>query len=171
MEGYLDKMAINFPETSVELPNELEQTISEEFIIENDCITLRGLCGNEQNPKLETDLEKCEWEYNETHFHPDEYSQEGADESEFLLFALESSRRIAQRLKTDFPFKNFRISVSFSETEKDDLGSIESYGSSTVRFHQIRNSCEKQMRTVNLNDFRYDAVLEIETGPISAHHN
>jgi len=171
MEGYLYKMAIRYPEASIELPAELEQTISNEFITENDCIILKGLGGNEQNPKFESDLEKCEWEYNETHFHPDEYSAKNADELDFLLFALESSKRLAHRLQEQFPTKAFRIVASFCETHKDHLGRVESYGSSTVRFYQIRRSYENRMRSHDISEFQLDAISEIEIGPSSPDGN
>jgi hypothetical protein len=162
MDSYLEKMSFDFQGKSVELPSGLERLINREFLTENDCIILKGLYENEQNPKFETDFEKCEWESNETHFHPDEYAKQQTNELEFLILALESSKRLGTRLKQSFPNKKFRIFLSFSETQKDNQGEIEFYGASSVRFHQVRNGCENEMRTDDLNEYKLEAVLEIE---------
>jgi hypothetical protein len=109
---------------------------------------------------LDTSLKKCEWEYAQNHFHPDSYVDTD-DQMQYLQLALECGKRLAKRLDAAFPGKNFRIAVSFNETKVSD-GEIENYGSSTVRFYQIRQDCENGMRTADLNDFTLDAVLEME---------
>ncbi len=150
MEQYLEKTSFDFQEESVELPFELENLINRVFLTENGCIILKGVNNNEQNPKFETDFEKCEWEYNETHFHADAYSKEAVNELDFLILALECSKRLERRLRHSFPNEGFRISVSFSESIRNNNNEIEQYGSSTIRFHQIRSSCENKMRIDDL---------------------
>ena len=162
MESYLEKLSYDFREAYVELPADLESLINRKFLTENDCITFKGDYNSKHTPIFKTDFEKCQWEYNETHFHPDEYAKQKSDELEFLILALESSKRLERRLVQNFPNKRFRILISFAETQKDNKGEIEFYGASTVRFHQIRNNCENKFRTDNLNEFANDAVLEIE---------
>lgn len=162
MKSYLEKVSFDFQGDPIKLPSDLENLINRKFLNENDCITLRGLYENERNPKFESDLEKCKWEFDETHFHPDEFLKDQSNELEFLRVALESIKTLKTRLNQSFPEKKFRICLSFSETQKDDKGDIEFYGSSTVRFYQIRNSCEDKIRVDNLNEYKLDAVLEIE---------
>lgn len=160
MYYYLEKLDYDYQETTIDLPDELDEIIKDGLIVSNDCIILKSLSDN--SPKFETDLEKCEWEYNETHFHPDEYARAGSDEIVYLSYALECAKRIAYKLKNKFPQFSFRITVSFSETVKNKLGQIETYGSSSVQFHKIRENCESTMRTSDLDGFEFDAVLEIE---------
>ena len=143
------------------IPTDLEKIINRDFLTDNDCVILKGHYGHEKNPQLKSDLEKCEWEYDQTHFHPFLYAKQSNNEVEYLILALECGKRLAYRLKKQFENRRFRILISFSETEKNN-GEIEWYGSSSVLFYQIREGSEKIMRTENLNDFKHDAVLEIE---------
>jgi hypothetical protein len=78
-----------------------------------------------------------------------------------LQLALECGKRLAVRLEAEFPDKDFRLIISFNETRV--VGNeVEIYGSSTVRFYQIRPDCESKMRIANLDNYKWDAVLEIE---------
>lgn len=164
MDGYLEKLGYDFLDKTIDLPAELEAIINLEFLTDNDCIILKSWYGHDENPALGTDLEKSIWEDDETHFHPDAYVPEGSDEIEYLACALECAKRLMLRLQKEFPSRPFRISVSFDETtyETEDPNEINSYGSSTVRFHQIRPTTEYTMYTDDLNDFKLNAVLEIE---------
>lgn len=159
MDEYLSKIGYNFWDTSIFLPAGLSKKIQSEFVKDNDCVVLKE---DEitSNPKFDTNIKKCEWEWFETHFHPDSYI-ETDDEIEYLKLALECSKQLAKRLDAEFKDKNFRLSVSFSETVKTE-NKIEFYGSSTVRFYQIRQECEDIMRTEDLNAFKLEAVLDIE---------
>jgi hypothetical protein len=80
----------------------------------------------------------------------------------YLKYALVSAKRLYNRLEKDFKEKKFRIIVSFYETVilNDE---IETYGSSTVRFYQIRDTCDHNIRTEDLECFKSDAILELET--------
>ena len=161
METYLNKLGYDFLTIRIKLPRKLEKIIESQFILHNDCIIINGLYGHTENPNLETDLEKCEWEYNETHFHVDMYYKNKKEEIEYLKLALECAKRISDKLNNEFENRKFRITVSFSETLIKDE-EIEFYGSGVVRFNQIRTSCENAMRIADLNDYKLDAVLEIE---------
>lgn len=160
MDSYLSKIQYDFWKTSITLPAELERIIKSEFVTDNDCLILKEVGNNRNNPKFDASLEKCEWENFQTHFHPDMYI-ETDNEIEYLQLALECGKRLAKRLDKEFPDKNFRISISFDQT-KVVGDEIESYGSSSVRFYQVREDCENIMRTNDLNDFQFEAVLEIE---------
>ncbi|MGN6601599.1 MAG: hypothetical protein ACTHK8_04060 [Ginsengibacter sp.] len=160
MDSYLSKIDYNFWEISMTLPAELERIINSDFVTDNDCIVLKEVGDISTNPKFNTSLKKCEWEDSQTHFHPDMYIDTD-NEIEYLQLALESGKRLAKRLNTEFPDKDFRISISFNKTTIVD-NEVENYGSSTVRFYQVRQDCENIMRTENLDDFKSDAVLEIE---------
>jgi hypothetical protein len=160
MDEYLSKIGYNFWETSISLPAGLETIVKSEFVIDHDCVVLKEVGNITNNPTLETALMKCEWEDFATHFHPDSFI-DNVDEIEYLKLALESGKRLAKRLEAEFPSKTFRLTISFSET-KIENGEIETYGSSAVRFYQIREDCEDIMRITNIDDFKLDAVLEIE---------
>jgi hypothetical protein len=161
MDSYISKFGYNFLLEKVDLPKELRNIVNSEFLNENDTIILKGLYGHETIPKFDNDIEKCEWEYNETHFHPDMFAKNTDNETIYLKLALEGAKQIMERLTKQFNGRKFKVIVSFSET-KTENGEIASYGSSTVRFYQIRSSCEDRMRHPNLDNFREDAVLEIE---------
>ena len=162
MNSYLSQLEYDFLVKKVELPKELEEIVNADFLTDNDAIILKGLYKNQTNPLFNSDIEKCEWEYNETHFHPDGFIKRGDDEIEYMRFALECAKRLHERLDKNFKYKKFRLIVSFSETEKKG-NEIETYGSSTVRFYQIRQGAEARMRSEDLNDFKQEAILEIET--------
>jgi len=160
MDSYISSLGYDFLSKDIELPLTLQKIVYSEFITENDIIVLGEVHGS-GNPSYENDLKKCEFEYNETHFHPDAFADKGNGEIEYLKLALECAKRLIGRLDKNFKDKKFRVLVSFSETEIKD-GEIESYGSSTVRFYQIRSSCERIMRMEDLNSFKIEAILEIE---------
>ena len=160
MDKYLSRIDYNFWDKTITLPKDLILFVDSEFVTNNDCIVLKEVGNIETNPKLKTSLEKCEYEDSETHFHPDSYV-DTEDEIEYLKLALECGKRLTKRFETEFQDKNFRLIISFSETEITD-GEIESYGTSTVRFYQIRQDCEHIMRTDDLNSFEINTLLEIE---------
>jgi hypothetical protein len=160
MDKYLSRIDYNFWDKTITLPKDLMLIVESEFVTNNDCIVLKAVGNIETNPKLKTSLEKCEYEDFETHFHLDLYI-DTENEIEYLKLALECGKLLTRRFETDFQDKNFRLLISFSETEIID-GEIESYGSSTVRFYQIRQDCDNVMRTDDLNSFEIDAMLEIE---------
>ena len=162
MNEYLQRLGYDFWKTKVGLPAELEDTLNEGFHASNDCVILKGLYGHNSNPDLKSDLEKCEWEYHETHLHIDDYFQSPDDEISLLSLGLEYAKRIRARLDEEFDGKKFRILLSFSETNKNEIGQVDSYGSCTVRFHQIRPNCDEVMKTDNLEKFQLEAVMEIE---------
>lgn len=116
--------------------------------------------GQDNNPLFETDFEKCDWEYNETHIHIDDFV-DSENELDYLKFGLEYGKRIAEKLSNQFRKDKFRIVVSFSETKKVN-GQIELYGSCTVRFYKIRPNAESQMYIQDLNSYKLEAVLEFE---------
>lgn len=161
MDGYLAKFKYDVWKTDLRLPGQLLKGIESEFLVDNDCVTLKGFSNNHPPPLFKTDLEKCEWEYNETHFHSDMFIEIPSNEIEYLQIAIESGKRLATRLRSIFKEQNFRVIISFYETEKIN-DEVEIYGSSTVRFYQIRPGCEEIMRCQDLNDFAQDAVMEIE---------
>ena len=160
MDKYLSKIGYNFWETSLSLPVGLEKIVQSEFITDNDCIILKSVAQIETNPKFDTNLEKCEFEDFENHFHPDSYIETN-NEIDYLKLALECGKRLAKRIDSELKTDNFRVGISFSETTVEN-GEIEFYGSSTVRFYKVREDCEEIMRTSNLDDFESEAVLEIE---------
>jgi hypothetical protein len=162
MDGYLKELNYDFETSSYPISEKLTNIIQADFIDNNDSITLFGVASHTQNPLFETPVQKCEWEYNETHFHPD-WSVMGdkEEEMEYLKAALESGKRLAKRLQRAYSEKRFRVIISFSETVYDSK-EAESYSSSTVRFYQIRPEAEYLMRIEDLNDFKTEALMEIE---------
>ena len=90
-----------------------------------------------------TDIDKCDQEYNETYFHTDSYI-DGENELEYLRLALKCGKKISIRLSNQFKNERFRIMISFSETIMVD-GLIDNYSSSTVRFYNIRPSCNNKI--------------------------
>ena len=159
MDRYLSKIGYDFWEISISLPTDLEKIIQGEFITDNDCIILKSLVQFETNPKFDTNLEKCEFEDFENHFHPDSYTETN-NEIEYLKLALKYGKRLAKRIDCELKAENFRVGISFNETTIEN-GEIEFYGSSTVRFYKVRQDCEEIMRTNNLDNFEKEAVLEI----------
>jgi len=160
MDDYLLKLGYDFWEKTIELPTDLAKITNSDFLTTNDCVTLKGF-GHRINPKFDNDSGKCEWEYNGTHFHPDNYVDR-ENEIDFLKLALECSKRIFERLSNRFKNDRFRVIISFCESTIID-GEVDTYGSSTIRFYKIRSVCDEIMYIDNLNDFETDAVLEIET--------
>jgi hypothetical protein len=154
MDRYLKELGYDFLNVSYSLPSDLKKIVQSDFVTNNDCIIISGQYAISSNPKLNAELEKCEWENNETHFHTDwNASQYTNDELEYLKLALECAKVLAIRLTENVPDKKFRILVSFSETTYDINNEIDSYGSGTVRFYQIRENAESTFRTEDLNDF------------------
>jgi len=162
MTRYLDALGYDFQTHTRALPEHLEGLLDCDYLPDLDRVVLTKLNGDNKIPPLNTDLEKCEWEYNETHFHPDAYASRGAKELEYLELALESAKRLAEDIQKRFSSMRFRIQVAFSETEKNGQ-EIEFYGSSTVRLYRIRPACEDIMRNGDLDEFKTEALLEIET--------
>jgi hypothetical protein len=162
MNQYLLNLGFDFKKITFQLPKALEKIVHADFLTDNDCIILKGHYGHNINPIFATDLEKCYWEYDETHFHPNDYALQAKNELIYLKYALSSAKRLYNRLEKDFKEKKFRIIVSFYETVILN-GEIEAYGSSTVRFYQIRDACDHNIRTEDLECFKSDAILELET--------
>jgi hypothetical protein len=162
MERYLQRLGYDFWTKRVDLPTELEEIIYQDFLTNNDCIILKALYDHDSNPGLKSDLEKCEWESNETHFHIDDYVQNPDDEIEYLSIGLECAKRLQKRFDQEFADKKFRILISFNETVKDENGYVDFYGSCTVRFHQVRLNCDDVMRADDMEKFKVEAVMEIE---------
>ncbi len=162
MNAYLSKLGYDFLKRRVDLPEELEDLIQRDFLIENDCLTLKGDNSDSANPSFKQDLEKCEWEDHQNHFHPDFAYLNTEDELDYLKTALECGKRLAHRFSQELPHHRIRLLISFSETTEEN-GEIEAYGSSTVRFYQIRPTCDEKMRLEDLERFKSEAILEIET--------
>jgi len=159
MDLYLEKLGYDFGDNKINLPVDLEKIVSRNFLTTNDCVTLKGF-GHRINPRFDTEFDKCDWEYNETHFHPDSFVH-GDDEIEYLKLALECGKRLSYRLSKRFKNDKFRIQISFMETQLEK-GEIEAYGSSTVRFYKIRPEAEDGIYITDLDVYEGDAVLEFE---------
>jgi hypothetical protein len=159
MDLYLEKLGYDFGDNKINLPIDLEKIVSSNFLTTNDCVTLKGF-GHKINPRFDTAFEKCDWEYNETHFHPDSFAK-GDDEIEYLKLALECGKRLSRRLAKRFKNDNFRIQISFMESQWIN-GEIDNYGSSTVRFYKIRPEAESGIYVDNLDIYKVGAVLELE---------
>lgn len=162
MDQYLAKLGYDFLATAVALPAALETLITADFLLENDCVVLTRPHDPARVPLLESDLAKCEWEDGQTHFHPSACTTELDDELTYLTLALESGKRLMSRFTAELPQHRFRLTISFSETFRQN-DEIEFFGSSTVRFYQIRSGGESTMRVDDLNRFKTEAVLEMET--------
>lgn len=145
------------------IPKELKALLNQNFLRENGCTTIEGHYGHNKIPSFSTSTEKSIWEDNETHFHPDAFYGAVEDEIIYLKSALVCAKKLYKRLSMNFPRKRFRITVSFNETKKDSQGQIETYGSSTVRFYQIRKDAEQTMRIDDLEGSKGEALMEIET--------
>lgn len=139
------------------LSKKLNELLDHGFVELKDSVFLRDLCN--AMPYLEG-CEKSIYEDSENHFHPEDYLDSDVDEIEYLKMALECGKRIANKLELNYPGRKFRIVISFEESKKKN-NEIEIFGSSTVRFHQIRQECESVLRVKNLDQFS-EAILEIE---------
>lgn len=159
MDLYLEKLAYDFGDNKIDLPVELEKIVKSNFLTTNDCVTLNGF-GHRINPRFDNAFEKCDWEYNETHFHPDNFAK-GDNEMEYLKLALECGKRLSYRLSKQFKNDKFRIQISFMETQWIK-GEIDAYGSSTVRFYKIRPEAENGIYIMDLDVYEGNAVLEFE---------
>lgn len=159
MDLYLEKLGYDFVDKKINLPVDLEKIVNSNFLTTNDCVTLKGF-GHRINPSFDSEFDKCDWEYNETHFHPDSFVN-GNDEIEYLKLALECGKRLSHRLSKRFKNDKFRIQISFMATQWEN-DEIEAYGSSTVRFYKIRPEAEKGFYISDLDVYEEDSVLEIE---------
>ena len=161
MEEYLSSISYNFLEKSILIPEDLRSIIDSRFLVHNDCVLLKELCS--VAPEGLNEIEKCEYEDSENHFHPDSFVDSADDDLQALKYALECGKHLASRLGEEFGTKRrFRIQISFSEKIEVD-GEISEYTSSTVRFYQIRSECDKKMLVGDLERFQLDAIVEIET--------
>jgi hypothetical protein len=159
MDLYLEKLGYDFGDNKINLPVDLEKIVNSNFLSTNECVTLNGF-GHKINPRFDTAFEKCEWEYNETHFHPDSFAQSD-DEIEYLKLALECGKRLSRRLAKRFKNDKFRIQISFIESQCKNV-EIDIYASSTVRFYKIRSEAESDIYVDNLDVYEVGAVLELE---------
>jgi len=159
MDLYLEKLGYDFGDNKINLPVGLDKILNSNFLTTNDCVTLKGF-GHRTNPKFGTAFEKCDWEYNETHFHPDSFIK-GDDQMEYLNLALECGKRLSYRLFKRFKNDKFRIQISFMETQLVN-NEIDVYGSSTVRFYKIRPEAEDCIYISDLDVYEGNAVLEFE---------
>jgi hypothetical protein len=158
MEKYLGLIGSGLGSITFPLTDEVKQIVFSDFEDSNDCITCKKLVSF--NPYFDNDTDKCWWEYDETHFHPDwQLLNETENEIDYLKAAITSAVVLATRLSKKYPDKGFRIFVSFYETDKNDSDSP--YGSSTVRFYQIRENFVGETELRQLDNYKSDAVLEI----------
>jgi len=157
MNQYLDRIGKDITVISHPLNTEIHSVINADFLEMNDCITLKSLVNS--NPEFSSDSQKCWWEYNENHFHPDWQVIESKDEIEYLNVAIVCAVSLAKRLKSTYPLKSFRILVSFYETDPNDPDSA--LGSSTVRFYQVRKDFTDEPGLRQLDRYQTDAILEI----------
>ena len=156
MEKYISLIGYNFLEKDVSLPKDLKNVVDSDFLVHNDCVLLQALCTTV--PEGLNDVQKCEYEDSENHFHPDSYVDSSDDDFQALKYALECGRHLASRLGKEFGAeRRFRIQISFSRKIE-----IDDYTSSTVRFYQVRSECEEIMRVSDLDRFQLDAVIEFE---------
>ena len=152
MDKYLTQLG-GMEAITYSLPNALRNVVYSDFVDNNDCITLAAL--NDDNPVISNDRDKCWWEYNETNFHPDWFGTD--DELDYLRAAITCAKILATRLNIEYPEKEFRMYVTFFETDPDDEDGVP--GSATVRFHQIRNNINLLL---GAEENPIEAVMEIE---------
>lgn len=162
MNAYLDTIGYDFLMEKRALPRDLDECLEFDYLSDLDILVLTNVNVNISTPtSFTSDLQRSQWEYDKTHFHPDEFASTDTDEIKYLVLALECARRLAEELQFRFDDMSFKISVSFYETVKT-ADEIEFYGSSTVRVIRNRLSCEDAMAR-DLEAFKLEAMLEIDT--------
>lgn len=158
MDKYLDLIGSDLESIAFPLTGEVKEIVFSDFEDSNDCITCKKLVSF--NPHFDNDTDKCWWEYDETHFHPDwQLLSETENEIDFLMAAITCANILATRLNETYPDKGFRIIVSFYETDKNDSDSP--IGATCVRFYQIRKNFVGEDALRQLENYKSDAILEI----------
>jgi hypothetical protein len=160
MNSLLNGLGYDFKRKLIDLPKPLIDFLNSPIVISNGCILIRQLC--EKAPDNLSDLAKSEYEYSENHFHPDSFVDDELEDLDHLKLGLECLKLLASRLGKEFSNLRFRIFLSYSQTEKTN-NEIDVYASSTLRFYQIRREIVNVMGIEDLDAFKSEAVLEIET--------
>jgi len=161
MDEYLSKLGYNFLESEITLPEDLENVINNDFITDNDCVTLKGLTKyGKNNPIYNTDELRFEWEVSQNHFNR-WLNEVDRDEMKSMKHLLECGKRLINRLNKQFQNKRFVVSLQFSETSYEGSEVIQ-FGSIQFRFFQLRPYYDPDY-TFNSNDGSRFGVMEIES--------
>ncbi len=161
MEDYLIKTGTGIFNKTIDLPLELEKIVKSEFITKSDCIILQGIHNLKEIPELKTSIERCEFEYRENIIHPIDFIENPRSELEYLTLALECGKRLSNRLTNEFKEDTFRVIITFNETAKA-MEKVIQFGGSSVSFYKIRKNCDDNMLVEDLEDFKLEAILEME---------
>lgn len=161
MNRILEDKQYDFINQTLSLPTELQKLVDSGFRTEQGCIFFKDFKYFGPNA-LDSDYKKTEYEDFLNHIHIDDHITytEDKDEFEYLKVGLEFSKSVYRELKSAYQ-SNFRITVSFSET-KFDKEDIDTFGGCVVRFYMIRQSCDDKFKIESLDEFKNEAVLEIE---------
>jgi len=162
MDDYLKDLGYNFWEKSIDLTDGLNRILKCEILNDKDLIILNS--GGEFLPEIpiESAIDKCEYEDSENHFHIDNYvaHKMNFNDLNFLGLGLEFIKRLTNRIVNEFPEKSVRISLSFGKVEDTD---VYEFGNCVARFYTIRKQAEKVFKCVDLNNFKIEGIIEIET--------
>jgi hypothetical protein len=150
MNSFLKDLGYDFKIKLIDLPKRLIDFLNSPIVVSNGCILIKQLC--EKAPDNLSDLAKSEYEYSENHFHPDAFANEALEDLDHLKLGLECSKLLASRLAREFFDLRFRILLSYTQTEKTNT-EIDVYGSSTLRFYQVRSEIDNVMPFGDLNAF------------------
>lgn len=162
MNRYLEELGYDFWTQTIPLTTGLERILNSPFIEGNGLLVLNVLCQKLPSDELPNSTAKCEYEDFENHFHIDDYvpGPINYNDIHFLGLGLEFLKRLTTRLQTEFAEENIRVTLSYGKVEDED---VKEFGNCVVRFYKVRPEAESVFRTRNLDDFKLDGVLEIET--------
>ncbi|MES2543526.1 MAG: hypothetical protein V4548_01480 [Bacteroidota bacterium] len=161
MDSYLSKLEYNFWEKSIVLTDGLERLVKCPFLIGKGLVLLDY--GGQFIPENEilSDIDKCEYESFENHFHIDDFVAKRMNFNDiiFLGLGLEFLKQLVIRIKNELPENDFRFILSFGKVDDPD---VYEFGNCVVRFYQIRSASENVFKREDLNTYLQEGVIEIE---------
>lgn len=162
MDGYLEELGYDFWSCKIALTTGLDRIINSPFVQGNDLLIINSLCQSIPSEALSCDKEKCEFEDSANHYHIDDYVPNTIEYNDvyFLGLGLEFLKRLEARLHDSFPQEKFRLTLSYGKVEDED---VKEFGNCVVRFYKVRSEAEDVFRIENLNDFKMEGVMEVET--------
>ena len=162
MDDLLESLEYNYQEKSAALPKKLIHLLHCPFLVGNDLVLLKSDAQFIPEKELATAVDKCAYEDIENHFHIDDYVDDVINYNSLAFFelGLAFTMQLADRLQSEFPKISFRVLLSFGAVDSDKQ---HQFGNCVTRFYTIRAEAETAFRIQNLEVFKNEAILTIET--------